>query len=292
MLPKQDRDLIRITGRYTYYKMKDLGLPLTIEAYNKYLDEEAKEKRLKKKMGYKNFNNMKELGLNYEEYKQYKKEQTLKKHEKKREKDKIRFRTIRYIERYCNLEMKCQACNTKENIQIHHPNYKDYLKINLLCKNCHTALHNFELIPPIIIDLEEIAIKKPPMKKKKEFIEGQIENIKLDILNNGLCYRELNEKYNINEQTIKRYLEKEDNWEIMKNKLEEAGKKSAYIGKLKHKDNPVQKYRMEHNLSAEEFSSISQIPVSTIRTLERGKTDLKKVKLTTKKRLEKLGIAV
>ena len=39
------------------------------------------------------------------------------------------------------------------------PNYKDYLKVNFLCKEHHTALHKFELIPPPIIDLEKIADK-------------------------------------------------------------------------------------------------------------------------------------
>ena len=58
---------------------------------------------------------------------------------------------------------------------------------------------------------------------------------------------------------------------VQKNKQGEAGKKSSYIGKLKYKDNPIQKYRMEHNLTTKEFSSISQIPVPTIRTLEQGK---------------------
>ena len=61
------------------------------------------------------------------------------------------------MERYCNVEMKCQICNTTEKIQIHHPNYNDYLKINLLCIEHHKKLHNFELIPPQIIDLEKIA---------------------------------------------------------------------------------------------------------------------------------------
>lgn len=293
---KRENALKRKIGYKKYFKLKAFNM--TIEQIEEYIEQKKKDKELIKKLGYKTFEDMKKSNAKtIEEYEQYKrKQQELRKEEKsykaikKQEKDKIRFKTIRYIQRYCELEMKCQICD--EQAEIHHPNYKDYLKINLLCKNCHTALHNFELIPPTIIDLEKIAIKEPPMKGKKEFIEGQIENIKLDILDNGLCYRELNEKYKVDRQTIKRYLEKEDNWEIMKNKLEEAGKKSSYVGKLKHKDNPVQRYRLEHNLSAKEFANISQIPVPTIRVLEQGKTDLRKVKSVTKKRLEKLGIVV
>lgn len=97
----------------------------------------------------------------FEEYKRKKlkdrQEQKSYMAEKKHEKDKIRFRTIRYLERNCNIERKCQICG--EWAEIHHPNYKDNLKINFLCKKHHVALHNFELIPPPIIDLEEISIK-------------------------------------------------------------------------------------------------------------------------------------
>ena len=174
MLPKEERDLITLAGRYTYYKMKDLGLPLNIQSYKKYLEEIQKEKRIKKKIGKTRYTKMKELKLSYEDFIQYEKEQKLKKYEKKREKDKIRFKTIRYIERYCNIDMKCQICNTEENIQIHHPNYNDYLKINLLCKKHHDQLHNFELIPPVIIHLQNIALKTPPMKEKENYINQQI----------------------------------------------------------------------------------------------------------------------
>ncbi len=288
MLPKEERELIIVAGRYTYCKMKELELPLTIESYKKYLEEKLKEKRLKKKIGYREYNKMKELGLNYEEYKQYKKQQTLKKYEKKREKDKIRFRTIRYIERYCDLEMKCQICNTSERIQIHHPNYNDYLKINLLCVKHHNKLHNFELVPPTVIDLEEISIRKPAKKEKQDYITKNINDIKQDILENGFTYKELVSKYQISNGTIRRYLEKEKNWDILENKLKESTEKKRKFCNLKHQDNILQRYRIENNLTTKEFSDIAQIPIPTIRAIECGKTDIKKVKAHTKQKLKNI----
>lgn len=287
MLPKKDRELIMLAGRYMYYKMKDLGLPLTIESYNQYLDERAKEKRLKKKMGYSNFCQMKELGLDYEEYKQYQKEQKLKKYERKREKDKVRFKTIRYIERYCNLEMKCQICNTEEKIQIHHPNYNDYLKINILCKEHHNQLHRFELVPPQIIDLEKIAVKRPALKERQKYVQSQVDNIKEDVLKNGYTYKKLADKYQISSGTIKRYLEKDKDWEIIHKNLEEAKQRNIHMCKMKHQDNLIQKYRIEHNLSIEELSRITHIPIPTLRAIECGKTKIENI---TKKNKIKLQI--
>lgn len=289
MLPKKDRDLIMLTGRYMYYKMKDLGLPLTIESYNQYLDEKAKEKRLKKKMGYSNFNQMKKLGLNYEEYKQYQKEQKLKKYERKREKDKVRFKTIRYIERYCVLEMKCQICDAEEKIEIHHPNYNDYLKVNLLCKKHHNQLHNFELVPPQIIDLEKIATKRPILKERQRYIESQIDDIKEDILKNGYSYKKLADKYQISSGAIKRYLEKDKDWEVIHKNLEEAKQKNAHICKMKHQDNPIQKYRIKNSLSIEELSKVTHIPIPTLRAIECGKTKIENITTKTKEKLNILN---
>ena len=112
MLPKEDREIISKIGRYNYNKMKQSNM--TLEEFQEYQKRVQEERKLKEKIGYRDYNKMKQLGLNYEEYKQYQKEQKFKKYEKKREKDKIRFKTIRYIERYCNLEMKCQICETKK----------------------------------------------------------------------------------------------------------------------------------------------------------------------------------
>lgn len=288
MLPKEERDLITLAGRYTYYKMKDLGLPLNIQSYKKYSEEVKKEKRLKKKLGATRYQKMKELKLSYEDFIQHEKEQKLKKYETKREKDKIRQRTVRYIERYCDLDIECQICKTKDNVQIHHPNYKDYLKINLLCIKHHNDLHNFELIPPEIIDLEKIAKIKPPKKEKQNYMNNNLENIKTDIISGGLSYSELSKKYKVSRTLLKSYLEKEKDWEIVQSKLKEAGEKVKYTCNLKHQDNPLQKYRIEHNLTTKELSTITQIPIPTIRAIESGKTDIKKLKPITKQRLEKL----
>lgn len=289
MLPKEDRNLIMIAGRYMYYKMKDLGLPLTIEAYNNYLDVKAKEKKLKDRIGYREFNKMKELGLNYEEYKQYQKEQKLKRYERKREKDKVRFKTIRYIERYCNLEMKCQICNVKENIEIHHPNYNDYLKINLLCKKHHTMLHNFELIPPKIINLEKIAIKKPALEEKRKNIEQNLKNMKIDVLENHYTYKGLYRKYGIATTTIKTYFAKEKNYQELEDKLRENCKRSRILKSNSNKSNPLLKYKQKYNLNSRQLSEITHIPLATIRAIETGKTKIENITSTTKHKLNILN---
>lgn len=223
---------------------------------------------------------MKEMGLTKEEYRQYQREQRFKKYERKRQKDRIRFKTIRYIERYCNLEMKCQICEDKA--EIHHPNYNDYLKINFLCKKHHTQLHNFELIPPPIIDLQKNTIKIPTKEEKQKYITEQIENIKNDILNENFTYNKLHEKYNLAPSTIRTHLEKEENWNVLKAKLKVASR----FSKLRNKENLVQKYRIEKGLSLLEFSNITKIPISTIRAIECGKTSLSKIKPKTKEKLK------
>lgn len=283
MLAKEDRKIISKIGRYKYKKMKEMNL--SFEEFLEYEKKKEQEKKTKKQIGYREYNKIKELELNYEEYKQYKKEQKFKKYERKREKDKIRFKTIRYIERYCNLKMKCQICKTEEDIQIHHPNYNDYLKVNILCREHHTALHNFELVPPKIINLEKIAIRRQPQKEKNEYVETHIKNIKEDIVKNGYSYKELEEKYQISRECIKKHLEKENEWKILENNLKEVGKKKANTCNLKHLNNPLQKYRIENNLTAKELSIITKIPVPTIRAIECGKTDLSKIKPFTKQKL-------
>lgn len=288
MLPKEERELVTIAGRYTYYKMKDLGLTLNIESYKKYLDEKKKEQRLKKKMGTTRYMKMKELNLPYEEFIQYEKEQKLKKYETKREKDKIRQKTVRYIERYCDLEKKCQICKTKENIQIHHPNYKDYLKVNLLCGKHHNQLHNFELVPPTVIDLEEISIKKPPKKEKQDYIKQQLENMKIDVFKNEYTYQDLCKKYGITGSTIRRYFLKEDSYTELERKLKENCKRKNILKKTSNKNNPLLKYKQKYNLTSKQISKITNIPLPTIRAIETGKTKIENITEITKKKLEVL----
>lgn len=290
MLPKEDREIIAKIGRYKYHKMKDMNL-----TYKEFLDYEKnkeKEKKLKQKIGYKNFNKMKELGLNYQEYKQYNREQKCKKYERKREKDRIRFRTIRYVERYCDLEMKCQICESKENVEIHHPNYNDYLKINLLCKKHHTKLHNFELVPPSIINLESIAIKKPPIKEKQKYISTQLMNIRQDILNSNYSYRDIEEKYKIDSTTMRAHLSKEQDYDELKMKLKENGRRKQIIKGNFDSNNLVKQYQIKYNLSAKEISEITEIPLPTIRKILSGQTSIEKIKPKTKTKLQKLKEAI
>ena len=155
MLPKEQRDLIMLVGRYKFYKLKDLGITLTVEAYKEYEEEQKKEKRIKDRLGSQRYYKMKDLNLSYKDFLEYEKKEKCKRKEQKNEKDKTRWKTYRFIERYCNLDMRCQICGTEEEVEIHHPNYDDYLKVNLLCKKHHTDLHKFRLIPPEIIDLEK-----------------------------------------------------------------------------------------------------------------------------------------
>lgn len=285
---EQEKMLRKKMGQYEYKKMKNLGL--NYSEYQEYKKNKEQEKILKQKIGYKDFNRMKKLGLNYEQYKQFKKEQKFKKYEKSREKNKTRYKTIRYIERYCNLEMKCQICNAKKNVQIHHPNYKDYLKINLLCIKHHNALHRFELIPPPVINLEEIAIAKPIQKEKMEYIKSQMMNIKNDIMKNKYTYSQLSEKYGIAGGTIKRHLEKDKDWDILKDILYKSGKRKMSMRQSNNKANPLQKYRIENNLTVKELSEIIQIPAATITAIENNRTNINKVKSKTKQKLKKILI--
>lgn len=286
MLPKEERDLIMIAGRYTYYKMKDLGVPLNIQSYKKYLDELQKDKRLKKRMGTTRYKKMKELNLKYDDFIQYEKEQKLKKYETKREKDKIRQRTVRYVERYCDLDMRCQICKTKESVQIHHPNYKDYLKVNLLCRKHHTDLHNFELIPPEIINLEEIAIITPPKKEKENYVNDNLENMKKDVMSGGATYRELSKKYNLESSTIKRYFLKENDYLELKIALEKNAKNKLIYKKGDNSSNPLLEIKIRNNLTTKQLSKITGIPVSTLRAIESGRTNYKNISYKTKRKLQ------
>ncbi len=186
--------------------------------------------------------------------------------------------------------MKCQVCNTKENIQVHHPNYNDYLKVNLLCKKHHDELHRFELIPPLAIDLEKIAVRKPPQQEKTEYINEKINEIINDALKNNLTYEDLSKKYEISRSTLKTYFIKQKNWEEIKIKMQENTKKSKIERKNTHKNNPLLNYKKEHNLTSREISEITNIPLPTIRAIEIGKTKLENIKELTKQKLKKIGI--
>lgn len=283
MLPKNERELIKKIGRYKYNKLKELNLPLTYQGYIAYENEKKKQQKLKKKIGYRQYNEMERLGLNYEEYKQFKKEEKLKKYERKREKDKTRFRTIRFIERYCNLEMKCQICG--EKAQIHHPNYNDYLKINLLCKKHHIALHNFELVLPPIIDLEKIRIKNSPAEEKKKYIEKQMQNMKIDIQKNEFSCRELAKKYEIAESTIRFYLLQQEDYQELKKKLKSNAKKKQIMRRDIHKGNPLLPYKDKYNLTSKEIAQVTNIPLPTIRAIEIGKTNINNITPKTRQKL-------
>lgn len=247
MLPKEDRDIISQIGRYQYNKMKKLNMTL-------------------------------------KEYTEFKKETKSKIEQKKNEKNKVRYRTIRYIERYCDLQMKCRVCGKRA--EIHHPNNKDYLKINLLCKERHVLLHNFELIPPKVIDLEQIKVKEQPKIEKQEYIKEKLQDIKKDVLSGYYNYSTLSEKYKISTGTIKRYLKKETDWNILEEKLKKAS--IVLDKKMKHKNNPIQKYRMENKMTIKEFSDITQIPMPTLRAIEFGKTDIRKISFKTRYKLNKV----
>lgn len=150
---RQIRNFRQKYGYQTAKSMQDKGFSLDEEGYKNYCNELKAEKKLKNKIGKKTFNKYKKKGLSNTEILQVEKQ--IKEHEKQMrdKKNKTRWMTYRFIERNCDLEMRCQICGTTENIQIHHPNYNDYLKINLLCTRHHGELHKFELIPPPVIDL-------------------------------------------------------------------------------------------------------------------------------------------
>lgn len=153
---KKASELRRRIGSKKYYELKAFNV--TTDEMRKYLLQKEEEKEIINHLGYYQYSKMKQSGAKtIEEYELYKEEEKRRKKDIYNEKNKIRFLTIRYVERHCNIERKCQICG--EKAEIHHPNYKDYLKVNFLCKKHHTALHNFELIPPPVIDLEKISDK-------------------------------------------------------------------------------------------------------------------------------------
>lgn len=173
----------------------------------------------------------------------------------RKQKNKNRYKTIRYLERYCNLEKKCQICGTKENVEIHHINYEDYLKINLLCKKHHMQVHKKEIERPEIIDLEKIAIKRPTLYEHRNFIEKSIEQISNDILNNKKTMADVSKEYHTSPGTIKKYL-KSEKFEELKRKSKEntAIKKQKGINKhltTKKQNDKMLSKRKENDMKME-----------------------------------------
>lgn len=101
-----------------------------------------------------------------------------------KEKNKIRCRTIIFLQRYCNIKKECQVCGTTDNVQIHHQNYNDYLKINLLCRKHHYDVHNDLIQAPKIINLSEKTKVNIKIHKKKLIYNKWYENPKWDSLPN------------------------------------------------------------------------------------------------------------
>ena len=62
----------------------------------------------------------------------------------RKEKQRLRAYTYHYYKQ--KLGNKCQLCDSKENLEIHHKNYTDFSIENciLVCRNCHRKkIHNF-----------------------------------------------------------------------------------------------------------------------------------------------------
>ena len=89
-------------------------------------------------------------------------------------KDYVRSKTLAYFKKYCDLERKCQICG--EKAEIHHPDYKNYLKINFLCRKHHMDLHKFRISQPPIIDLE----KSPKKKQCKNGVDILVKKVNSD----------------------------------------------------------------------------------------------------------------
>ena len=252
------------------------------------------------KIGNNIYYQMKRKGYTLDEngYEQFKKDKMFDKEQrelKRTGKNKIRYKTIRYIERYCNLEMKCQICKTTEDIQIHHPNYNDYLKINLLCRKHHNQLHNFELVPPQIIDLEKIAIIKPPKEEKQTYIKENLEKMKEDVINNGLTCMDLQKKYGISDSTIMNYFKKEENYLAIVKELNKNIKRKQIFKKRDNATNPLLEYKIKNNKTTKELSILTGIPEPTLKAIESGKTNFNNIRFKTKNKLkiilEKEGVS-
>lgn len=114
--------------------------------------------RLKRKYGRNRFYKAQKMGfLATKDIEKYLKQTVPPQQQKANKKDHVRHQTISYMKKYFKGEKVCQLCG--KNAEIHHPDYTNYLKINLLCSKHHRLLHNFMLVPPPVIDLLEEANK-------------------------------------------------------------------------------------------------------------------------------------
>lgn len=271
-------------GIYKYRKMKKLKMTLT-----EFIEYEINIKKaidLKRKIGYRKYNEMKAFGMNLNEFEKYQKSIKNNSNSKRIEKNRVRYRTIRYIQRYCNIELKCQICG-KEKPEIHHPNYKDNLKVNLLCKKHHNDLHNFELIPPNIIDLEKYAIKKGILCEKQGYIKSKIDEMRVDILENNYNWTKLSCKYKISTATIIKYFKKEKDYNELNIKIN-----AINLFQSKSKDNLIRTFRKEHRMSLKNFSQMSEIPIPTVVKIENYKTNISKLSVKTKTKLRNIGLMI
>lgn len=150
MLNNEEKILRDTMGTKNYYEMKNLNMGY--EEYGDFL----KRKKIIKKFGTTIYNKAINSDMSIEEYilklaidkeieKKIKKENINKKNN-------ARWNTNIYFKRYCNIPRICQICG-KENAELHHQDYNDYLKINLLCEKHHGEAHKFKLIMPPIINL-------------------------------------------------------------------------------------------------------------------------------------------
>lgn len=139
-------------GEYYYKKVKN-GEISEKEAIDK-----INESKIKKFIGYKQYREMKKMNLNLKEYINYitqRNEEKVKHIYEEIEKDRIRNKTKIFFNKYCkNIERKCQICNNPK-IELHHIDYNDYLKINMLCTKHHKELHKGIIENVEIIHLEK-----------------------------------------------------------------------------------------------------------------------------------------
>lgn len=122
-------------------------------------------------------------------------------------KDRIRWQTNRFVERYCDFDPICQICGDDNYIQYHHTDYAQPYKINILCRNCHAKVHNNNLISPVLIDLQAIAIKDKkingsfvPLKLKE--VETPDNYLKLLRTQKGISSTELGKLIGVTASTI------------------------------------------------------------------------------------------
>lgn len=181
---------------------------------------------------------------------------------------KLQWKTYRFIERYTNLERKCQLCGEKAKIICS----DEFLVINLLCTNCRKRYKGKD-IPKIPV--KAYMIKEPPHQITQKRFENY-KDIILEEIENGATCPELSEKYRIVPYKIYGI-------DGAKEKLRENAKKKIQKNNNKYPENLMQKYRINNQLSIRELSVITGIPEITIRKIECGEFNIGN---KTRKRLD------